>query len=179
MQGSFIFIQLLLAEGQEQNSDLTGVYIIFIQKSIFFIHPKVFPISDSFAGSPRGQTFLAFKRTGLRENFLRLLAERKNAGISRKRATSQERRGLSATEPLKDKTMGNFFLEKPNGKRSQIFPKILGPIARFLSQLDVSLAPSCKRKSGEMNTSRPTEKILTNKAAASPMYILPSIIIIT
>lgn len=84
MQGNFIFIQLLLAEGQEQNSDLTEVYIIFIQKSSFFIHPLVFPISDSFAGSPRGQAFLAFKRTGLRENFLPLLAERKNAGISRK-----------------------------------------------------------------------------------------------
>ena len=45
MQGVLIFIQLLLAEGQEQNSDLTKVYIIFIQKSTFFIQPRVFPKS--------------------------------------------------------------------------------------------------------------------------------------
>ena len=45
IQGDFIFIQLLPAEGQEQNSDLTEVYIIFIQKSTFSIHPHVFPKS--------------------------------------------------------------------------------------------------------------------------------------
>jgi hypothetical protein len=65
----FIFIQLLLAEGQEQNSDLTEVYIIFIQKSTFFIHPQFFPNLAALDRSAEDRALSKLQITGYCETF--------------------------------------------------------------------------------------------------------------
>lgn len=78
MQGVLIFIQLLLAEGQEQNSDLTEVYIIFYSKTRVMSTISFFPNLatlrasshwPSLQGRQGASDFWASKEPGLAKLF--------------------------------------------------------------------------------------------------------------
>ena len=146
MQGVLIFIQLLLAEGQEQNSDLTEVYIIFIQKSTFFIYPRVFPkLRSKFAGSPGSVRFLTFNKTQSREL---LLANANGITIAQ---FSQNSRLTGSPGNAGDRTPhrlvnGDFLFVLAERFNNAYFPRIgVSPFTFFRSWAQPGLALS-KRK---------------------------------
>ena len=112
MQGVCIFIQLLLAEGQEQNSDLTRVYIIFIQKSNISIHSRVFPKHDPISQGRQGAShFWASNKPGLAKLFARK-SRRRNASSFSRNSIRRSAEGCQRPSLKEPRYCGTFCWKK-------------------------------------------------------------------
>lgn len=125
MQGVFIFIQLLLAEGQEQNSDSTEVYIIFIQKSNFFIHFLTFPKPRALHRFAKGRAVSDLQKNRALGNF----SAKSSRTVFRLifpfyTCVQRVARERQRSNPSKTRYKGTFFSFQPNGRTTYNFLKL-------------------------------------------------------